>query len=180
LVYDVRKAGSSDTCNYIATFQVSDKNEVLFQKSLGFDPMVIQAMAPLRIGKSTDGDYPPYFPGYFDDIKIYNYSVGGFDAIDDDNLVPLKYELSQNYPNPFNPTTQIQFEIPENQKVTLTVYDILGRNICTIVNSEMNAGKYTKIWDGRDNSGSEVASGIYFYRLQTDNFVKVRKMVLVR
>jgi hypothetical protein len=180
LVYEVRKASASDTCNYYATFQVSDQNSVLFQQSVGFDQMPIQAMAPLRIGKSTDGDYPPYFAGYFDDIKVYNYAVGGFSATDGEMTVPLKYKLSQNYPNPFNPTTQIRFEIPETQNVTLTIYDILGRNIRTMVNSEMSAGKYTKTWDGLDKSGSQVASGIYFYRLQTNNFVKVRKMVLVR
>ena len=181
VIYEVKKAPTGDTYIYYGTFQLSDESSVLYHHSIGFDIPVMMSTAPLRIGKAAVGDYPPYFCGYFDDVKIYNYPAAGLQvSTEPDVNLPLKYELSQNYPNPFNPTTQIQFIIPENQTVTLIIYDILGRKVRTLVNKEMSVGKYLKTWNGINDSGSNVASGIYFYRLKTDNYMKVRKMVLIR
>jgi len=92
-----------------------------------------------------------------------------------DNTLPDSYVLSQNYPNPFNPSTRIKFSIPEQTNVKLLVYDILGREVTQLVNQVMNAGTYTFNWDAKGN-----ASGIYFYKLQTDNYVKVNKMILLK
>ena len=91
------------------------------------------------------------------------------------NSIPQDYVLSQNYPNPFNPSTRIKFSIPEETNVKLLVYDILGREVSQLVNQVMKAGTYTFNWDASGNS-----SGIYFYKLQTDNFVKVNKMILMK
>jgi len=182
VIYEVRKADAGDTCAYYAALDLRDENDGrLSLKIAAFDTPVMMSTAPLRIGKSAGGDYPPYFCGYFDDIKIYNYPAAELSSgISDEVKLPLKYELSQNYPNPFNPTTQIQFTIPENQTVTLTIYDVLGRKVRTLVNSEMTVGKYLKTWNGINDSGANVASGVYFYRLKTDNYIKVRKMILMR
>ncbi len=88
---------------------------------------------------------------------------------------PGQFGLDQNYPNPFNPTSKISYTIPVNTTVTLTVYDVLGREIQTLVNRRQNAGSYTVIFDG-----NRLPSGMYFYRLKTASFVSTRKMVLLK
>ena len=94
---------------------------------------------------------------------------------DNQNNNPKDFYLHQNYPNPFNPTTNIMFDIPNASFVKLSVYDILGREVATIVNEKLNAGSYEVDWDG-----SGYPSGIYFYRLETGDFVDVKKMLLVK
>lgn len=95
--------------------------------------------------------------------------------------VPSNFELSQNYPNPFNPTTNIRFAIPQEGKVRLEVYDIQGQLVNSLIDSEvMNAGSYQVDWNGKDNTGTRVSSGIYFARLTTANFMKTIKMNLVK
>jgi len=89
--------------------------------------------------------------------------------------LPAVYKLSQNYPNPFNPSTTIDFSLPEAGMVTLTVHDILGRQIATLVSGEMNAGKHTFQWDSRG-----LSSGVYLYRLRAGNVLQTRKMQLVK
>jgi arabinogalactan endo-1,4-beta-galactosidase len=88
---------------------------------------------------------------------------------------PYRYVLSQNYPNPFNPTTTIRFEIAATSYVSLHVYDVLGRDVATLVNEKKSAGRYHAVFDG-----SKLASGIYFYRLTAGSTSEVRKMVLVK
>jgi len=89
--------------------------------------------------------------------------------------VPKKYAISQNYPNPFNPTTKIDFELPNDSKVSILIFDILGRKITSLVNGLKKAGYYTVEFDG-----SNFASGMYFYRIHTEKKKKVKKMVLVK
>ena len=91
------------------------------------------------------------------------------------NEVPNAYSLSQNYPNPFNPTTNIKFAIPNSGLVKLVVYDIMGREVTTLVNQVLNAGNYTADFDA-----SSLSSGIYFYTLTSSNFTDTKKMVLVK
>ncbi len=90
------------------------------------------------------------------------------------------FELFQNYPNPFNPATTISYQLPVSTEVELTIYNLLGQQTRTLVSSKQPAGAYQLEWDGRDNAGSEVASGIYVYRLKTDDFTRSRKMLLLR
>jgi subtilisin-like proprotein convertase family protein len=91
------------------------------------------------------------------------------------NQLPLKYELRQNYPNPFNPVTKISFSIPHQTIVTIKIYDILGREVETLVNGIKNAGNYEVEW----NAGN-YASGVYFYRIETGEFTDVKKMVVLK
>jgi glucuronoarabinoxylan endo-1,4-beta-xylanase len=93
---------------------------------------------------------------------------------------PLHFALYQNYPNPFNPLTTIPFQIPASSGVSLTVYDILGREVCVLTDAVYRAGNYRIEWNGSDRSGRIVSSGIYFIRLQTDRFTAVKKAVLLR
>ena len=89
--------------------------------------------------------------------------------------VPEGYSLGQNYPNPFNPATNIIFSIPASQDVKITITDILGRHVSTLVNEKLNAGTYKTDWNA-----SAYPSGVYFYRLETENFSDVKKMILVK
>ena len=97
---------------------------------------------------------------------------------------PAEFELQQNYPNPFNPTTTIQYDIPKAEHVTLKVYDILGNEVETLVNSEQQAGNYSVQFStsGSTSSGvrGQIASGIYFYRLKAGSFVQTKKMLLLK
>ncbi len=94
---------------------------------------------------------------------------------DEENPLPVKYELINNYPNPFNPSTKIKFVIPENGLVTLKVFNILGQEVATLLNKQLTAGSHELTFDA-----SELSSGIYLYKLQTMNFVQVKKMMLLK
>ena len=116
---------------------------------------------------------------YFDDLSIK--VIGKATDLEDqgDNL-PFKFELSNNYPNPFNPTTTIAYSIPQNDRVTLQIFNILGQHIRTLVDNNQSAGRYEVVWNGRDKAGNAVGSGIYFYQLNTSRQVTVKKMVLIK
>lgn len=95
--------------------------------------------------------------------------------------VVREFKLNQNYPNPFNPTTTISFSLPEASRVTLAVYNVLGQKVRTLINNQLaTAGFHAKQWDGRDDAGRQVASGIYFYKLEAGNFSSIKKMVLMK
>jgi len=94
--------------------------------------------------------------------------------------IPETYALHQNYPNPFNPTTTIRFDIPETGFASLRIYDVLGREVVTLMHEEIPAGKHAYSWNGKDMYGRIAATGIYFYRLETADFTKTHKMLLVK
>jgi len=89
--------------------------------------------------------------------------------------VPLKYDLEQNYPNPFNPATTFSFSLPSQSFVSLKVFDLLGREVSTIVSGELQAGSYTRQWNA-----AAFASGVYFYRLTAGSFVQTKKLMLIK
>ncbi|MDD3643513.1 MAG: T9SS type A sorting domain-containing protein, partial [Candidatus Krumholzibacteria bacterium] len=91
-----------------------------------------------------------------------------------------QFMVHQNVPNPFNPVTRIRFTVPDASRVRLTVYDVAGRRICTLVDRTLPADHYEVGWDGTNHEGRTVASGIYFYRLEAGKHSKTRKMVLLR
>ena len=91
------------------------------------------------------------------------------------SIIPKEYKLYQNYPNPFNPVTTIKYELPVNSKVTLTIYDILGKEVTKLVDKEQEAGKY----EIKFNSG-KLASGVYVYRIKAGEFMMSKKMILVK
>lgn len=93
---------------------------------------------------------------------------------------PTVFSLAQNYPNPFNPKTMIRFALPKDSWVRLEVYNILGQKVKTLVDEKLAAGVKEVEWDGKDGKGLEVASGIYFYRIKTDSFSDVKKMVMLK
>ena len=96
-------------------------------------------------------------------------------AVDVDLTVPAKFELSQNYPNPFNPSTSISYQLPKRGQVTLTIFDILGKEIVTLVNEQKDAGNYEVKFNANN-----LSSGMYFYRIHVGDFVSVKKMMLMK
>ncbi len=93
---------------------------------------------------------------------------------------PKRYKLLQNRPNPFNVTTNIKYQVPKLSKISLNIYDITGRLIRTLVDKEEKPGLYIIIWNGKDDRGKKLSSGVYFYKLTAGNFVQIRKLILMR
>ncbi len=121
------------------------------------------------------------------DIKLVdaygraNTPVISSDVEDEESALPTEFSLSRNYPNPFNPTTTIEFALPKAGNVTLTVYNMLGQQVRTLVSTEMAAGNFKAMWDAQDNFGRKVSSGMYFYRLEVDNnVIGTQKMLLLK
>jgi hypothetical protein len=113
--------------------------------------------------------------------------ITGVSQASDDPELPSEFRLYQNYPNPFNPETEIKFQLAQDSYVTLSIFNVSGERIRTLVNEQKEAGYHRAIWDGRDESGRQVASGIYLYRIEatpSDNearpFAAVSKMTLLR
>jgi hypothetical protein len=102
------------------------------------------------------------------------------DVDDDLSDLPENYELMQNYPNPFNPTTVILYAVPKQSHINISVYNILGQLVTTLVDESKSAGTYSTTWDGTDTNGLKVASGIYMYRFDSIDFTQSKKMILVQ
>ncbi len=102
--------------------------------------------------------------------------------IDDDiaNVLPQSFNLQQNYPNPFNPETVIEYSVASRSHISLEIYNSLGQMVRVLVNKTVTAGSYSITWDGRDDASERVASGMYLFRLSTDDFVETKKMVLLK
>jgi hypothetical protein len=94
--------------------------------------------------------------------------------------VPTTFALSQNYPNPFNPSTAIDYALSERAFVTIKVHNLLGQEVKTLVAEEKGAGIYTLQWNGKDNAGNDVPSGMYLYTMRAGNFVQTKKMMLMK
>jgi len=128
-------------------------------------------------------------------MGIFNFSFGTYKiqirdladlgqmvGIDDDVQVnPYDYALHENFPNPFNPETQIRFSVGGQENVKLIIYDVMGRQVRTLVNGEsFRPGFHVVNWDGLDNAGHKVASGMYIYRIKAGDFIADKKMLLVK
>ena len=131
---------------------------------------------PVNLGLVTATDdkdiTPVVVPGYI------RYGAVGID--DDVAALPTEYAVKQNYPNPFNPETNFEYQLPQAGHVSIEIYNILGQNVRTLLSENKEAGVYTAHWDGANNDGSIVPSGIYFYRVTTGDFSSVKKMIMIK
>lgn len=114
---------------------------------------------------------------YFDDLTVNMEAPTSVERI---SSVVEKFNLEQNYPNPFNPTTTIKYSIPQNSMVKLRIFDMLGREVRTLVSTEQTAGTYSATWNGENNFGLKVASGTYIYRIEAGNYSQIKKMLLLK
>lgn len=115
-------------------------------------------------------------------VRAYTSIGGSMVSIDQekDGEIPTKFNLKQNYPNPFNPLTTIQYRITTDSEVILIIYDLVGNEIITLINEYKPSGQYIALWNGKDNLGQPVSSGIYLYMLKTGDFVRTRKMAYLK
>ncbi|SVA91147.1 uncharacterized protein METZ01_LOCUS144001, partial [marine metagenome] len=108
-----------------------------------------------------------------------NVIVVGTLAIDGD-LIPVEFALRQNYPNPFNPVTTLRYDLPENAMINITIYDMLGREVKTLINQTQDAGYKSVIWNATNDYGKPVSAGIYLYQIQAGKYISTKKMVLLK
>ncbi len=116
---------------------------------------------------------------YFDDLTVERLDVTAVGE-GTEARIPVAYELGDNYPNPFNPTTSIQFGVPGGGHVKLVIYNMLGQKVKTLLDDSREAGRYQIVWDGSDDTGRIVGSGMYFYQLRTEKAVLTKKMLLLK
>ncbi len=102
-------------------------------------------------------------------------------SVESNDAIPEVFSLSQNYPNPFNPTTQIAYALPQTAEVNLKIFNVLGQRVRALLqNKHETAGVYGIEWDGKDDLGRYVSSGVYIYRIEAGDFVKSHKMMLLK
>lgn len=150
------------------------------------DPSVLKDKTCFSLYGYEDGRWNQV-ESYLDGNSVYGRvkNLGIYRLIYDPSAkrstsLPKSYELFQNSPNPFNPETQIKYDLPSTGLVQLMIYNILGQNVKVLVNEVQEAGHRSVTWDGKDDAGKEVASGIYFYKLQTGHFENTKKMVFLK
>ena len=120
------------------------------------------------------------------DISYFHIAVARYNVVITDikniseRFIPFDYKLQQNFPNPFNPNTTIKYNLPKRTSVSLKIYNLAGQLIKTLVNEKQQTGSYIVKWNGNDEQSCNVTSGVYLCRLQTNEFVQTRKMILVR
>jgi hypothetical protein len=117
---------------------------------------------------------------YFDDYNFKPDSLRSTLDVAAGEQIPAEYSLAQNYPNPFNPSTTITYGLKERTQVVLKIYDLLGKEIRTLVSEEQEAGMKSVVWDGRNGSGAPVSSGLYLYTIKANNFFESKKMILMK
>ena len=127
------------------------------------------------------------FIGELEDIQefyIHNTLVmlptGDDVSLADVTIMPEKFTLHQNYPNPFNPVTTLRYDLPENGNVNITIYDMLGRQVKTLINQNQDAGYRSVVWNATNNYGEPVSAGIYLYQIQAGEYMQTKKMVLLK
>jgi predicted GH43/DUF377 family glycosyl hydrolase len=158
-------AGKADTSENVLTFNFA----------LGYCP-------DSTINNPLQFDLTVFSDGYAFWTSTFDFTADTTATAIEENfdIVPNEFALHQNHPNPFNPKTMIKYKIAKHAHVVLKVINSLGQEVRTLVNEEKPAGFYEAVWDGRDHFGQQVASGLYLYRLEANNFIQTRKMVLLR
>jgi hypothetical protein len=131
---------------------------------------------PLFVTEGTAEYIPRWYSSKFCFITDVKDIKGDMSA-----ALPQNFDLKQNYPNPFNATTQIRFDLPKSSHVKLEIFNVLGQKVKTLVDEELQAGYKQVTWDGKDQRGNLVSTGIYFYRIRAENqFTDMRKMLLIK
>ena len=136
---------------------------------------LVKVQSPRKIDATLADEWIGKAEEIIDAIKTALPKSGELDELASEDVLPEKYNLNQNYPNPFNPTTTISYSIPENEYVTLSIYDALGKEVAVLDNGFRTAGNYSHTFDA-----SNLSSGMYFYTIRSGNFVQTKKMLLMK
>ncbi len=170
-IYDVQtpdSSGAGEGYSYLAsTTATSSGNFDFYLPYAAATPIILTAIA-------VDGERNSSA------FAINGYSPDAANSAGDTRMVPYTFRLDRNYPNPFNPKTTIGFELPAPSWVRLSILNILGQRVRSLVDRELPVGPHTVVWNGRDEHGDPVASGVYFYRLETADRSATRKLVLLK
>ena len=110
----------------------------------------------------------------------YDWSGSCEMSVNDPFLIPINFKISQNYPNPFNPSTSMNFDLPKDGLVNITIYDMMGSIVKTLVNSSQTAGFKSVQWNATNNRNESVSAGLYLYTIQAGKFRQTKKMVLLK
>jgi hypothetical protein len=159
---------------------VAGVNSLVFAvPSIGKGAPAFNTFARFRF--STAGGLAPDGPAADGEVEDYEVTIEE-DLVTDASGpgLPKHYALYEPVPNPFNPQTTLSFALPKGSHVKLTVYDVRGRVVATLLDEARGPGIHDVVWDGSDNAGRQVASGVYLYRLEAGNFVETKRMVLVK
>ena len=178
---EVSSLKASDLCGFIAASAVSESDgEYLLEKLL---PGTYYLVVTSPYG-TVNG---PEVELKFKTICGVDLNIGRSDVKDENSTLPKNVSLSQNYPNPFNPSTTIPFRVESGQgsvarpvHTSLTIYNLTGQKVRVLLDEEMTPGDYQAIWDGKDDSGQKVSSGIYFYRFKAGDNSESRKMIMLK
>lgn len=134
----------------------------------------------IRFHFLSDSTQPyPMFGWFIDDVAIYPYELQTTVSQSIGKLLPQKYALFDNYPNPFNSQTFIEYQVPEAGHVRVSIYNLLGQRIITLVDKKHQTGRFNLIWDGKDYLGKSVPSGVYFCKMEAEGFAETKKMLLL-
>ena len=113
--------------------------------------------------------------------NVYKYDIIENSGIEENNIDTHEYPIQiRTYPNPFNPTTTINYQLPEENPVELTIYNIKGQKVKTLVNEVLPVGEHSAIWNGKDSNGNQVSSGVYFYKMKAEKYSSTKKMILMK
>jgi len=135
-------------------------------------------------GKINNGEMPPNGQLSSSNVDLIAAWIdeGALEELntENNNASPELFTLHQNYPNPFNPVTNLDYNLPENAMVNLTVFDMMGKVVITLVNGQQSAGYKTLQWNATNNSAQPISAGLYFYTIQAGEFSQTRKMILLQ
>jgi hypothetical protein len=156
----------------------------------GFDPKAVAPVASLT-GTAYADENLVIGTRYYYRISTFDFSGNQsafspeFSALvtsveNGGSAIPTEFALQQNYPNPFNPETRIEYQLPAPGNVRLSIYTVLGQEVRRLVDRSLPAAYHTVVWDGRDNAGNPMPSGIYFYRIESGSFTAMKKMLMMK
>lgn len=159
---------------------------------LNFDLSSLVNHSGSYCGGSPDGPVPPFTPGFYDGRlelmqlilgDIFGLTAprdsGGGGKADLEPMTVYRWSLNQNVPNPLATSTDINYEVAAETRVSIDVYDVMGRHVCTLVDQRQVPGRYSIRWNGNNNAGQKVSSGVYFYRMETRDFSASRKLLIL-
>jgi hypothetical protein len=200
LYIDVRRALTGNDCPYTIYFKICGRIRDLggcecYYETEKYIAPYPQILISVRIGGVENGELRRetydfrvdlWIPGILNPVRSWGagddadlrdqlFEISTPNDVEDEIAFPQAFHLSQNYPNPFNPSTTIGFQIPKSGQVKLTVYDLFGKEVKTLINKEMRSGSHQCVFDG-----SGLASGVYLYRLQSNGYVQSKKFVLLK
>jgi len=162
----------------VSTREVEGYNVYLDEGFQGYTTDTEYQLIDLTNGQTyTAGVSAVYTEGESDIIEVV-FTYTGEDT--GNPIIPAKTALSGNYPNPFNPTTTIQYQLKENSHVNLEIFNMKGQKVKTLVNTDMEAGYHNAVWNGTDQNGRGVSSGIYFYKMKAGRYTSTKKMILMK